>query len=165
MYSFIVWGKMTAHQGFSEEVRIDGMILARLMPGDDLFKSLRKTAQDHGIERGVILSAIEASSMWSLEIQAEYRFAGKPRKYPRDGRGRSLRAPFFRRKPIPSEGEGEPIIHLHVMLGSPSGDVMGGHLFKAIIFSTTEIVVGKITGSSVCKAKSDVTGLMELLKR
>jgi predicted DNA-binding protein with PD1-like motif len=66
---------------------------------------------------------------------------------------------------FPSEGEGEPIIHLHVMLGSPSRSVLGGHLFKAIIFSTTEIVIGKIDGSSVYKAKSDVTGLMELLKR
>jgi predicted DNA-binding protein with PD1-like motif len=50
------------------------------------------------------------------------------------------------------------------MLGSPSGDVRGGHLVKAIVFTTTEIVIGKVVGSSVYKAKSDVTGLMELLK-
>jgi predicted DNA-binding protein with PD1-like motif len=66
---------------------------------------------------------------------------------------------------FPSDGEGEPIIHLHVMLGSPSGSVMGGHLLKATVFTTTEIVIGKIVGSSVYKVKSDVTGLMELLKR
>lgn len=66
---------------------------------------------------------------------------------------------------FPSESEGEPVIHLHVMLGSPSGGVMGGHLFKAVVFTTTEIVIEKMAGSSVYKAKSDVTGLMELLKR
>jgi hypothetical protein len=66
---------------------------------------------------------------------------------------------------FPSESEGEPIIHLHVMLGSPSGSVKEGHLFKANVFTTTEVVIGKIVGSSVHKAKSDVTGLIELLKK
>jgi predicted DNA-binding protein with PD1-like motif len=66
---------------------------------------------------------------------------------------------------FPSESEGEPVIHLHVMLGSPSGGVTGGHLFKAVIFTTTEIVIGKMAGSSVHKAKSDVTGLWELQKK
>jgi predicted DNA-binding protein with PD1-like motif len=157
---------MMAHQGFSEEVRIDGMILFRLMPGDDLFKSLRKTAQDHGIERGVILSAI--GSLKHVVFRNVKRNTALPVS-PENTQEMEEAGPFellsLEGNLFPSEGEGEPIIHLHVMLGSPSGDVMGGHLFKAIIFSTTEIVVGKIAGSSVCKAKSDVTGLMELLKR
>ncbi len=156
---------MTVHQGFSEEVRIEGMILSRLMPGDDLFKSLRKTAQDHGIERGVILSAI--GSLKQVVFRNVKRNTVLPVS-PENTQEMEEAGPFellsLEGNVFPSEGEGEPIIHLHVMLGSPSGDVMGGHLFKAIIFSTTEIVIGKITGSSVCKAKSDVTGLMELLK-
>ncbi len=156
---------MTVHQGFSEEVRIEGMILSRLMPGDDLFKSLRKTAQDHGIERGVILSAI--GSLKHVVFRNVKRNTVLPVS-PENTQEMEEAGPFellsLEGNVFPSEGEGEPIIHLHVMLGSPSGDVMGGHLFKAIIFSTTEIVIGKITGSSVCKAKSDVTGLMELLK-
>ncbi len=155
-----------AHQGFSEEVRIDGMIVSRLMPGDDLFKSLKKTAQDHGIERGVILSAI--GSLKHVVFRNVKRNTALPVN-PENTQEMEEAGPFellsLEGNLFPSEGEGEPIIHLHVMLGSPSGDVMGGHLFKAIIFSTTEIVVGKIAGSSVCKAKSDVTGLMELLKR
>ena len=157
---------MTVHQGFSEEVRIDGMILSRLMPGEDLFKSLRKTAQDHGIERGVILSAI--GSLKHVVFRNVKRNTALPVS-PESTQEMEEAGPFellsLEGNLFPSEGEGEPIIHLHVMLGSPSGNVMGGHLFRAIIFSTTEIVVAKIAGSSVCKAKSDVTGLMELLKR
>jgi predicted DNA-binding protein with PD1-like motif len=65
---------MAIHEAFIEEVRLDGVILTRLMPGEDLF-------------------------------------------------------------------------------------------FKAIVFTTTEIVIGKIVGSSVHKAKSDVTGLIELFKK
>jgi predicted DNA-binding protein with PD1-like motif len=157
---------MIAHEKFSEEVRIDGVILSRLMPGEDLFKSLEKIAQDHGIERGVILSAIgslknvvfrNAKLNTALPVRAEntqeIEEAGPFELL-------SLEGNLF-----PSESEEEPIIHLHVMLGSPSGGVRGGHLFKAVIFTTTEIVIGKMAGSSVYKAKSDVTGLMELLKR
>jgi predicted DNA-binding protein with PD1-like motif len=157
---------MTVNQGFSEEVKIDGIILSRLIPGDDLFKSLRKTAQDHGIERGVILSAI--GSLKHVVFRNVRRDTALPVS-PENTQEMEEAGPFellsLEGNLFPSEGEGEPIIHLHVMLGSPSGDVIGGHLFKAIIFSTTEIMVGKIAGSSVYKAKSEVTGLMELLKR
>jgi predicted DNA-binding protein with PD1-like motif len=157
---------MTVHQGFSEEVRIGGVILSRLMPGDDLFKSLRKTAQDHGIERGVVLSAI--GSLKHVIFRNVKRDTALPVS-PENTREMEEAGPFellsLEGNLFSSEGEGEPILHLHVILGSPSGDVRGGHLFKATVFSTTEIVLGKITGSSVCKAKSDVTGLMELLKR
>ena len=48
---------MTEHKKFSEGVKIDGMILFRFMPCEDLFESLGKIAQDHGIGRGGILSA------------------------------------------------------------------------------------------------------------
>jgi predicted DNA-binding protein with PD1-like motif len=66
---------------------------------------------------------------------------------------------------FPSEGEGKPVIHLHSLLGSPSGSVTGGHLFKATVFTTVEIVIGRMTGSSVSKERSETTGLMELLKK
>lgn len=157
---------MTVHQGFSEEARIEGMILSRLMPGDDLFESLRKIAKDHGIERGVILSAI--GSLKNVVFRNVKRDTVLPVGSENTQEMEEV-GPFellsLEGNLFPSEGQGEPILHLHVMLGSPLGDVLGGHLFKATVFSTTEIVVGKITGSSVCKAKSDVTGLMELLKR
>ena len=49
---------MAVHEAFIEKIKIDEMILTRLMPDDDLFTSLKKIAKDHGIERGIILSAI-----------------------------------------------------------------------------------------------------------
>jgi predicted DNA-binding protein with PD1-like motif len=51
------------------------------------------------------------------------------------------------------------------MLGSPSGGVIGGHLFGATVFTTLMIMIGRLAGSSALRVKSDVTGLMELLKR
>jgi predicted DNA-binding protein with PD1-like motif len=157
---------MMAHHEFSEEVRIERAILSRLLPGEDLFRSLGKIARDHGIERGVILSAI--GSLQHVVFRNVKRNTPLPVR-PENTQEIEEAGPFellsLEGNLFPSEGEGEPIIHLHVMLGSPLGEVRGGHLFKAYIFSTTEIVIGKIDGSSVYKAKSDVTGLMELLKR
>jgi predicted DNA-binding protein with PD1-like motif len=157
---------MKVHNEFSEEIRIDRAILSRLLPGEDLFRSLGKIARDHGIERGVILSAI--GSLKHVVFRNVKPSIPLPVR-PENTREIEEAGPFellsLEGNLFPSEGEGEPIIHLHVMLGSPSRSVLGGHLFKAIIFSTTEIVIGKIDGSSVYKAKSDVTGLMELLKR
>jgi hypothetical protein len=157
---------MTVHKKFSEEIKIDGIILSRLMPGEDLFTSLKKIVQDHGIERGVILSAI--GSLKDVVFRNVKLNTALPVRTENteemEGEGPfellSLEGNLF-----PSEREGEPIIHLHVMLGSPSGGVMGGHLFKAIVFTTTEIVIGRMAGSSVYKAKSEVTGLMELVKK
>ena len=49
---------MTVHEAFIERAKMGELILTRLMPGEDLFTVLKKIAKDHGIDRGVILSAI-----------------------------------------------------------------------------------------------------------
>jgi hypothetical protein len=66
---------------------------------------------------------------------------------------------------FPSQEDGEPVIHLHAILSTSSGAVTGGHLLKATVFTTAEIILGSLAGSSVFKVKSDVTQRMELLKK
>jgi predicted DNA-binding protein with PD1-like motif len=157
---------MGVHQAFIEKVRLDELILSRLMPGDDLCTSLKKITMDHGIERGIILSAI--GSLKDVIFRNVKPNKGLPVRT-EDTNEIEEAGPFellsLEGNIFPSEGDGEPIIHVHVMLGSPSGGVLGGHLFKATIFTTTEIVIGKVVESSVYKAMSDVTGLIELLKK
>jgi hypothetical protein len=55
---------MTVHKAFVEKVKIDGIILSRPMPEEDLFMSLKKIAKDHGIKRGIIISAIYLFSLY-----------------------------------------------------------------------------------------------------
>jgi predicted DNA-binding protein with PD1-like motif len=157
---------MGTHQPFIEEAKIDKVILTRMMPDEDLFMSLKKISKDHGIGRGVILSAI--GSLRNVVFRNVKTSAEMPVKLENTNEIEK-KGPFellsLEGNIFPSEREEEPIVHLHVMLGSPSGSVMGGHLFKASIFTTTEIIIGRIVDSSVYKAKSDATGLMELLKK
>ena len=157
---------MVVHKLFAEEVKLEGIILSRLMPDEDLFAGLKRIAKDHGIERGVIISAIGSFKnviFRNVKTKVEMPVKGENTNEIEEAGPfelLSLEGNLF-----PSESEGEPIIHLHVMLGSPSGSVIGGHLFKANVFTTTEIVIGKIVGSSVFKTKSDMTGLMEFFKK
>ena len=156
---------MAVHEAFIEKIKIDEMILSRLMPNEDLFASLKKIAKDHEIERGVILSAIgslknvvfvnvrpHTGMLVKTEDMIEIEEAGPFELL-------SLEGNFF-----PSQEDGEPVIHLHAILGTSSGSVSGGHLLKATVFTTAEIILGSIAGSSVYKAKSDMTQRMELLK-
>ena len=157
---------MVVHKAFIEKAKLDELILSRLMPEEDLFAGLIKMARDHGIERGVILSAIgslkdvvfvnvrphtvipvKTEDMIEIEEAGPFELL-------------SLEGNFF-----PSQEDGDPVIHLHAILGTSSGSVSGGHLLKATIFTTAEIILGSIAGSSVFKAKSDVTRRMELLKK
>ena len=157
---------MTLHKAFIEEIKLGGVILSRLMPDDDLFTSLKKIAKDHGIERGVILSAIGSlKNVVFVNVRSHTGIPVKTEDMIEIEEGGpfellSLEGNFF-----PSQEDGEPVIHLHAILGTSSGAVTGGHLLKATVFTTAEIILGSLTGSSVYKVKSDVTQRMELLKR
>jgi len=54
------------------------------------------------------------------------------------------------------------VIHLHCTLGTAYGDLFGGHLFKATVFTTTEIFLAKVKNSQVKKKQGTVTGLTEM---
>jgi predicted DNA-binding protein with PD1-like motif len=119
---------MTLHKAFIEEIKLGGVILSRLTPEEDLFAGLIKIAKDHGIERGVILSAI--GSLKDVVFMNVRPHAGMPVKTEdmieiEEGGPfelRSLEGNFF-----PSQEDGEPVIHLHAILGTFSGAVTGGH--------------------------------------
>jgi predicted DNA-binding protein with PD1-like motif len=156
---------MTIHKAFIERAKLGELILTRLMPEEDLFAGLIKIAKDYAIERGVILSAI--GSLKDLVFVNVRSHTGIPVKTEDmieiEEAGPfellSLEGNFF-----PSQRDEEPVIHLHAILGTSSGAVTGGHLLKATVFTTAEIILGAVAGSSVYKAKSDVTKRMELLK-
>ncbi len=103
---------MTIHDPFTDEVKMDGVSLSRLMPGEDLFASLKKIAKDHEIERGIIISAIgsvkdvvfvNVNPHTGLPVRSEdmneIEEAGPFELL-------SLEGNFF-----PSQEDGEPVIH------------------------------------------------------
>ncbi len=55
--------------------------------------------------------------------------------------------------------EDEPIIHIHVVLGNPDFQVIGGHLFDGEISITGEIIVSSWHKDSILRSKDKYTGL------
>jgi hypothetical protein len=115
------------HGAFAEAAKIGEVILARLMPGEDLFAGLNKIARDHGIERGVILSAIGSlKNVFFVNVRPPIGIPVKAEdmvqmKDAGPFELLSLEGNFF-----PSQEGGEPVIHLHAILGTSSGSVSGG---------------------------------------
>lgn len=154
---------MGSHQPFLEEVKANRLFLARLMPGEEVFSRLKEIAVKERVERAAILSAIGSfedvvfrnlQDHIALPIQME-----KTIEF-------SLHGPF---EVLSLEGnlfplQGQSFLHLHCLLSDPKGQVTGGHLFSARAFSTLEILLVELGGSSVVKEKSEVTGLNELLR-
>lgn len=124
------------HRPFTEEVKIGAVIFSRLMPGEDLFVSLKKIAKDYGIRKGVIISTIGSlKNVVFRNVKTKVEIPVKRE----DTNEIEEKGPFellsLEGNLFPSEEDGEPIVHLHVMLGSPSGGVMGWKNFDILFQS------------------------------
>ena len=58
--------------------------------------------------------------------------------------------------------DGDQLIHPHCARGTTYGNLFGGHLFRATVFATTEIMLAKVKNSQIKKKQRTVTGLTEM---
>jgi len=54
--------------------------------------------------------------------------------------------------------DGEPFVHVHVVLADESGNTKAGHLFEGIVFAA-EVHVHKLEGPRLQRKNDEVTGL------
>jgi len=130
----------------------DGLVLAKLDDGEDLFPALKAVAEKHRIESGTVL--------WGIGMVREFEvgyFEGK--EY--------LRKSFFR----PSEllalhGSlslgSDPPLHLHLAVSHSDFSVVGGHLFKATVNVLNEICLKRLDKVRFTRVGNPATGLKEL---
>ncbi|MBI5606553.1 MAG: DUF296 domain-containing protein [Deltaproteobacteria bacterium] len=154
---------------FFEKVDLSEVILTRFHPGDDLFQVLIKTVQDQGWERAVILSGI--GSLEEVVFVAPKPGFSIPVRPAENLNKIEIKGPFelmsIEGNIVPLVGEfgnlkhGDPVLHIHCLLSHGNGELTGGHMVGAKVFTTTEIFLAHIKGSTVKKSKSAVTGLME----
>lgn len=151
------------HEYFVEKVDLEAY-LARFLPGDDLFARMKGTLRELGIRRIAILSVI--GSVKDVEFRDLKPTIGLPIGVEKTNLIRA-EGPF---ELLSLEGnvvpmEGEQVLHLHALLGTPDGQVIGGHLFKATVFSIVEIIFARLAAAKAFKQKSEITGLMEMTIR
>jgi hypothetical protein len=56
---------------------------------------------------------------------------------------------------------GEPIAHLHLVVGKEGGKALGGHLMAAVVHNTAELVLAQLPGVRLLR-KEEPTGLFGL---
>jgi predicted DNA-binding protein with PD1-like motif len=120
----------------------------RLLPGQDLRRSLQEFAQHHQIEAGIILTAIG-----SLE-QATLRFAARPQPTTIPGPLEliSLNGTLSRHG-----------LHLHGAVADATGQLIAGHVAVGCIIRTTaEIAIADLPGLSFHRIPDPQTGYLEL---
>jgi predicted DNA-binding protein with PD1-like motif len=154
---------------FLDRVDVSETYFTRLRPGEDLFQKLVEVCKESSIERAVILSGIGSL----CDIAFRDLKAGIDLPVNVDKTNLMLEyGPFelltLEGNIVPLVGEfgalkhGDLVVHLHTTLGTAYGNVFGGHLFQATVFTTAEIFLAKIKNSNVKKKQSTVTGLTEM---
>jgi predicted DNA-binding protein with PD1-like motif len=154
---------------FFEKVDLSEVILTRFHPGDDLFPTLVKTVKEQGWERAVILSGI--GSLEDVVFVAP-KPAFKIPVQPAENLNKiEMKGPFelmsIEGNIVPIVGEfgnmkhGDPVLHVHCLLSHGTGELTGGHMIAAKVFTTAEIFIAHVKNSNVKKKQSDVTGLLE----
>ena len=154
---------------FLEKVDLSEVYFTRLRPGEDLFVEITELCQKNNIERAVILSAI--GSLCDVAFRDLKTGIELPVKVDKTNLMETY-GPFelltLEGDIIPLVGEfgglkdGDLVLHLHCTLGTAYGALFGGHLFKATIFTTTELFLARIKNSQVKKKQGIVTGLTEM---
>jgi predicted DNA-binding protein with PD1-like motif len=131
----------------------DNIIIARYLNNEDLFEGLKELCSKHDFQTAVVLSST------GMLKQAELCYFVRTGNY----------APKFFAQPMElccisgmlSKQDGEYHFHLHAALADGDKKVFGGHLSKAKVNVTCELVLME-TGLPVERKMEESTGLMAL---
>lgn len=154
---------------FVEAVDLSEAYFMRFRPGEDLFERITEVAKEKNIERATILSGI--GSLCDVSFRDLKTGIDLPVNVDKTNLMEEY-GPFelltLEGNIVPLVGEfgdlkdGDPVIHLHCTFGTAYGSLFGGHLFKATVFTTTELFIAKVKNSQVKKKQGKITGLTEM---
>ena len=113
-------------------VRNDNYLIVHLRDGDDFFERLTAVLEEEKIRSAILVSAV--GMMRDVEIGW---FGGE------EYQKRTMSEPMELLSMTGSVNEkedGSLFMHLHVVLGSSALNTVGGHLFRATVHQTNELV-------------------------
>lgn len=120
----------------------------RLKPNQDLKEELDKFSKNNNIKAGVILTCVGSLKKANLRLADERVM----KEYDEKFEIVSLVGT------ISSEGN-----HVHISLSNSKGETIGGHLKEGCtIYTTAEIIIGKINNLSFGRILDEETGFKEL---
>ena len=129
------------------------MLALRLRPGEELLSSLKSFCVDQGLD-----AAFVATCVGSLQ-KCTIRLANADRDRPNEIKSYAQRFEITSLVGTVSRDGGA---HVHIGLADAEGACIGGHLISAEVFTTAEIVVGDVPGTTFERSYDDATGFPEL---
>ena len=133
-----------------EYKKVGNTLVARIDVGEEVVEQLMNIVKKEDIHLAMV-NALGAASEFTV---GAYNVS-EQKYYKKDYSGAweivSLHGNVTRK-------EGEPYIHLHMGAGSESGEMVGGHLNRAVIGGTCEMFITCYDGE-VGRKHDDVTGL------
>ncbi|WP_077610585.1 PPC domain-containing DNA-binding protein [Clostridium sp. Marseille-P2415] len=131
--------------------KFEHTFVVRLDPGDEILTSLIKLCRDEKIGLASVtgLGAVGTVQLGVFDTE-------KKQYYSREYKGlyeiASLMGSITKK-------EGDPYLHLHMVIGNPqTGECHGGHLGRAVISATGELVLTEIPGA-VGRREDEAIGL------
>ena len=128
--------------------------VVRIKPDQELLEAIRRYCVESGVSSAIIIGIIGSVR----DAQLNYLKA-LPGKY----ESIDYQGPL---EIVCAQGslalkDKEPVLHIHIQLSS-QGSCYGGHLAKATVFSTAEVVIGELD-YQLWRQLDDYTGLNELV--
>lgn len=120
--------------------KFEHTFVVRLDPGEEILASLRKLCEDEGIGLASVtgIGAVGNAQLGVFDTE-------KKQYYSREYKGLYEIASLMG---TITNKDGAPYLHLHMVIGNPhAGECFGGHLSRAVISATGELVVTEIPGS------------------
>ncbi len=142
-------------------VKHTALYLVRCMPSTLVAPEFRRFLVEREISRAIVLSGI-GSLVWARYLGV-VPGAGRPFG-PEKLTELSADGPFellsLEGNIFPSDGE--PLVHLHAVLGKSNGEVIGGHLVDGEVYTTIEMLLLAISNCGVDKSADPVAGGKQL---
>jgi uncharacterized protein len=125
-------------------------LMVRLKPDADLVQAITELARSKGIEAGsfTAIGALKRARLaYYYQESHEYREMkiDAPHEMASCTGNISLK-------------DGEPFVHVHVVLADETGDTKGGHLLEGIVFAA-EVHLHQLRGAKLERKYDEVTGL------
>lgn len=127
-------------------------IIVKLDDGDDVFDSLDKVIEKHGIDSALVLSGIGMLRDFEIGYYNGERYINELFVDPME---------LLSMHGSIASGK-ENRIHIHISIANKEHNVLGGHLMRAKVCVLNEIVLFKVNDVVLTRELNKKSGLMEL---